>query len=446
MNDYETTDSQLRAQIEDLRRQLEEQKKLVAHHSAPPPSSRTFLVVALLVVALALAGYYFGYAPRQRRETALAAESVQEGNVLPVVNVEPVVRSLNSESLVLPGNIEALTEAPVLARATGYIQERYVDIGDRVKSGQPMAEVDAPDLNQQVLQAKAALDQASAAVEQSQANLDQGRANEHLAQVTAQRFDNLFRKGVISRQDNDTYQAQSTAQTANVQSLVKAVDGARKNLAAAQANLSRLNDLFGYLTVRAPFEGVVTVRNVDVGALVNDGSTLLFRVAQTGRLRIYLNVPQGEADSVHPGQSASISVADRPNQKFPGTVTRTSNSLDPATRTLLAEVQIPNGGGQLLPGMFSQVDLSVPRRNPPLLIPGDALVVRSDGPQVAVVDSAGNVHFTRIQLGRDFGDRMEALSGLEEGQMLAINPSDAVREGAKVKAVRAAKPAAGRRS
>jgi hypothetical protein len=155
-----------------------------------------------------------------------------------------------------------------------------------------------------------------------------------------------------------------------------AVDGARKNLAAAQANLSRLNDLFGYLTVRAPFDGVVTVRNVDVGALVNDGSTLLFRVAQTGRLRIYLNVPQGEADSVHAGQSASISVADRPNQKFPGTVTRTSNSLDPATRTLLAEVQILNGGGQLLPGMFSQVDLSVPRRNPPLLIPGDALVER----------------------------------------------------------------------
>jgi RND family efflux transporter MFP subunit len=188
------------------------------------------------------------------------------------------------------------------------------------------------------------------------------------------------------------------------------------------------------------------VRNVDVGALVNDGSTLLFRVAQTGRLRIYLNVPQGEADSVRMGQPASISVSERANQKFPGTVTRTSHSLDPTTRTLLAEVQIPNESGQLLPGMFSQVDLSVARKNPPLLIPGDALVVRSDGPQVAVVDSAGNVHFTRIQLGRDFGDRLEALSGLEEGQMIAINPSDAVREGAKVKAVHLAKPAAGRRS
>jgi RND family efflux transporter MFP subunit len=446
MNDTETTESQLRAEVEDLRRQLEDQKKLVAHHAAPAPSSRTFLVVVVLLAALVAAGYYFGYAPRQRRETALAAESVQQGDVLPVVNVEPVVRSRNSENLVLPGNIEALTEAPVLARSTGYIVKRQVDIGDRVKGGQEMADIDAPELNQQILQAKAAVDQAAAAVEQAQANLEQGRSNERLAQITAQRFDNLFHKGVISRQDNDNYQTQWAAQTANVQALGKAVDGAQKNLAAVQANVARLNELFGYLTVRAPFDGVVTVRNVDVGALVNDGSTLLFRVAQTGRLRIYLNVPQSEADSVHAGQNASISVSDRPNQKFPGTVTRTSNSLDPATRTLLAEVQIPNGGGLLLPGMFSQVDLSVPRKNPPLVIPSDALVVRSDGPQVAVVDGAGNVHFTHIQLGRDFGDHLEALSGLEEGQMLAINPSDAVREGAKVKAVHAAKPAAGRRS
>jgi len=446
MNDIDTTDTQLRAEIEDLRRQVEEQKKLLAHHAAPPPSSRAFLVVVVLVAALAAAGYFFGYAPRQRRETALAAESAQSGEALPVVNVEPVERSLNSESLVLPGNIEALTEAPVLARATGYILKRYADIGDRVKSGQPLADIDAPELNQQILQAKAAVEQAAAAVEQAQANLEQGRSNERLAQVTAQRFDNLFHKGVISHQDNDTYQTQSASQTANVQALSKAVSGAEKNLTAVQANVARLNELYGYLTVRAPFDGVVTVRNVDVGALVNDGSTLLFRVAQTGRLRIYLNVPQGEADSVRMGQPASISVSERANQKFPGTVTRTSHSLDPTTRTLLAEVQIPNESGQLLPGMFSQVDLSVARKNPPLLIPGDALVVRSDGPQVAVVDSAGNVHFTRIQLGRDFGDRLEALSGLEEGQMIAINPSDAVREGAKVKAVHLAKPAAGRRS
>jgi multidrug efflux pump subunit AcrA (membrane-fusion protein) len=194
MNDIDTTDTQLRAQIEDLRRQVEEQKKLLAHHAAPPPSSRAFLVVVVLVAALAAAGYFFGYAPRQRRETALAAESAQSGEALPVVNVEPVERSLNSESLVLPGNIEALTEAPVLARATGYILKRYADIGDRVKSGQPLADIDAPELNQQILQAKAAVEQAAAAVEQAQANLEQGRSNERLAQVTAQRFDNLFQR------------------------------------------------------------------------------------------------------------------------------------------------------------------------------------------------------------------------------------------------------------
>jgi len=189
--------------------------------------------------------------------------------------------------------------------------------------------------------------------------------------------------------------------------------------------------------VRAPFEGVITLRNVDTGALVNEGSTLLFRVAQTGSLRTYVNVPQAEADSVKVGQRAEISINELPGRKFPGVVARTSNALDPTTRTLLTEVQVPNANGLLMPGMFAQVDLTMPRKYPPLLIPGDTLVVRSDGPQVAVVGADGTVHYTRIQIGRDFGDRLEVLSGLEEGQRLAVNPSDEVREGVKVNAVAA---------
>jgi RND family efflux transporter MFP subunit len=211
----------------------------------------------------------------------------------------------------------------------------------------------------------------------------------------------------------------------------------RSSVNAAEANLARLTQIKTYQTVRAPFDGVITLRNVDTGALVNEGSTLLFRVAQTGTLRTYINLPQSDADSVKPGQRAVISITDIAGRKFNGEVTRTSNALDPATRTLLTEVQVQNVDGALMPGMFAQVDLTVPRRYPPLLIPGDTLVVRSDGPQVAVVQPDATVHFTRIQLGRDFGDRLEVLSGLQEGQRLAINPSDEVREGVKVNPVAA---------
>jgi RND family efflux transporter MFP subunit len=260
--------------------------------------------------------------------------------------------------------------------------------------------------------------------------------------VTAQRWENLSKKGVVSRQENDTYQAQWAAQQANVNALEKAVAAARNNAAAVEANVARLNDLLAYQTVRAPFAGVITLRNVDAGALVNEGNTLLYRIAQTDRLRTYLNVPQADAGSVRVGQQAVLVVPDLPGHGFPGAVTRTANALDPATRTLLVEVQVPNPGALLMPGMYAQVDLSVLRKDPPLLIPGDTLVVRSDGPQVAVVAPDGRVHFARIQLGRDFGDRLEVLSGLEDGQQVVVNPSDAIREGAQVKPVAAKETAA----
>jgi RND family efflux transporter MFP subunit len=200
-----------------------------------------------------------------------------------------------------------------------------------------------------------------------------------------------------------------------------------------------LNDLVGYVMVRAPFAGVITLRNVDSGVLVNEGSTLLFRIAQTDRLRTYVNVPQADADSVRVGQQATLVIPDLRGRKFTGTVTRTANALDPSTRTLLAEVQASNASGVLLPGMYTQVDLAVPRKDPPLVIPADTLVVRADGPQVAVVGADGGVHYARVQLGRDMGDRLEVLGGVEEGQQLAVNPSDVVREGVKVKAVLAPK-------
>ena len=444
MNEVNATEDRLRSEIEDLKRQLDEQKKLghAGGQQNRRPSTLSLVLIALVLVALIMVGFFVGYLPRQRREAVLAAESKESGNTLAVVNVSRVTRSLGTSQLILPGNIQAVTEAPILARATGYIRKRYVDIGDRVKAGQVVAEVEAPELDQQILQANAAIDQAKSSVQQAEAAIQQGRANENLARLTAGRMSNLLGRGVISKQDNDNAQAQYAAQQANVEALTKAASAMRSAVAAAEANLARLTQIKTYQTVRAPFDGVITLRNVDTGALVNEGSTLLFRVAQTGMLRTYINLPQADAESVRVGQHAIISIAELPGRKFDGTVTRTSNALDPATRTLLTEVQVRNADGSLMPGMFAQVDLTVPRKNPPLIIPGDTLVVRSDGPQVAVLRPDATVHYTRVELGRDYGDRLEVLSGLEEGQRLVVNPSDEVREGVKVNAKAAPEKAA----
>lgn len=434
MNQINTSEEQLRREVEELKRQLAEQRKLSGHTAETRrPSFGTLLTVFLILGALAVAGYYFGYLPRQKREDVLAAESKSGGAALPVVNVEPVTRSSNKANLVLPGNIQAVTEAPVLARASGYVKKRNVDIGDRVQAGQVLAEIEAPEIEQQIRQATAAVDQANAAVQQAEASLQQGRSNLHLAEVTKDRWQKLSDKGVVSRQENDTYQMQWQAQQANVQALEKAVAAAQSNGAAAQANVARLKDMQSYQTVRAPFAGVITLRNVDDGVLVTEGSTMLFRIAQTDRLRTYLNVPQADAGDIHVGQKATVQVADLGGRTFPGTVTRTASSLDPSSRTLLVEVQVANPGRVLLPGMYSQVDLAVPRKDPPLSIPGDTLVIRGDGTQVAVVADDGTVHYQRIELGRDFGDHLEVVEGLREGEWLAVNPSDQVREGGKVK-------------
>jgi RND family efflux transporter MFP subunit len=427
------TQSRLRAEIEDLKRQLDEQKRQTAH--AARPSRATLWLFAFLVAAVIVGAFFAGYLPRAKRESVLASEAVEGEKALPVVNVVPVTRAGGKSELVLPGNIEPLTEAPILSRSNGYVKRRLADIGDPVKAGQVVAELEAPELIQMLRQAQAALAQANSSVEQAGANLRQAKTNEALAQVTSQRWANLFRRGVVSRQENDTYQAQYDSARANSEALEKAVASARSNVAASEANVARLVELQGFSKVRAPFDGVITVRNVDTGALVNEGTTLLYRVAQVDRVRSYANVPQADSASVRVGQVARLSIPDLPGRIFTGSVTRTANALDPSTRTLLVEVQVANPDRALLPGMYAQVDLTTPRQNPPLLIPGDTLVVRADGPQVAVIGQDQMVRYARIQLGRDFGDRIEVLSGLQAGQRIAVNPGDAVREGSKVNPV-----------
>ena len=436
----DTTEERLRKEVEDLKRQLREQQSSNSSHTglaAKPwhPSSITLWSIFLTVAVLIILAFLAGYIPLQRRQTLIQQQALEQQQALPRMEVIEVGRSSSKSELELPGNIQAITEAPILARANGYIKRRIVDIGDRVTAGQPMAEIEAPEVDQQVSQAKANLEQARAALEQSLANYDQGKSNLELARVTAQRWNTLMADGIVPKQENDQYQAQYQAQIAGVQALEKATAAQRSNVAAAEANLAALDEVQAYRVVKAPFDGLVTLRNVDVGTLVNAGTTLLFRVAQTGTLRTYVNLPQTDANSVRVGQPASLSVSTLPGRHFPGTVARTANSLDPASRTMLVEIRVPNPNGVLLPGMYAQVDLSSSRTNPPLLIPGDSLIVRAEGTQVAVVRSDHTIHLQRIEVGRDYGDNLEVISGLELGDMVIANPGDAVVEGAKVEPV-----------
>jgi len=439
----QTTEERLRKEVEDLKRQLQQQKSASqgSGHGAPAamrkawhPSALTIWSLFLTAAVLIVVAFFAGYIPLQKRQTLILNEAHDQAQALPRVEVIEVQRASHRSELELPGNIQAVTEAPILARADGYIKRRLVDIGDRVVAGQPVAEIEAPELDQQVRQAKASLEQAQASLDQALANSDQGKANLELARVTAQRWTNLQTQGVVSRQDADQYNQQYLAQVAGVQALDKGVAVQRSNIAAAEANLARLNDVLNYAVVRAPFAGVITLRNVDVGALVVTGSTLLYRIAQTDTLRAYVNVPQANANSIKLGQTARLSVTNLPGRSFSGTVARTANSLDPASRTLLVEVQVPNADGSLLPGMYAEVDLNTVQTNAPLLVPGDALIVRSDGTQVAVVGADSTVHLQGIEVGRDYGDRLEVLRGLQAGDRIIANPGDA-REGLKVDAV-----------
>ena len=396
------------------------------------PSRLTITALILAALVFLVLAFLAGYLPLQQREATLRAEANAQERGLPRLVVMRVERGPAENEIKLPGTMQALAEAPILARTDGYLKRRLVDIGDRVHAGQVLAEIDAPEVDQQIHQAEAATEQADAAAQQAQANLEQGRANRELARVTAERTKRLTERGISPQQEGDQTRAQLAAQDANVQALEKAILAQRSNLAAAKANLARLQELQGYRLVKAPFDGVITVRNVDVGALVSTGNTLLYRIAQIGTLRTYVNVPQAYVTSVRVGQAAALTVSHFPGRRFDGTVARTANALDPATRTMLVEVDVPNGDGMLFPGTYAEVDLSGSRTNPPLVVPAAAILFRTDGAQVAVVQSDHTVHLQRITVGRDYGDRVEILQGVEEGTTIVAAPGDSARDGARI--------------
>ena len=261
--------------------------------------------------------FFAGYIPLQKRRAVIAGEAHEEQQALPRVEVIKVGRSTRQSELELPGNIQPITEAPILARADGYIERRMVDIGDRVKAGQMLAEIDAPELTDQVTQAKATVQQAQAALEQATPTCSRARPTWNWRASRPSAPANWSPKARYRKQDDDQYQAQYQSKLAALQSLEKAIDVQRTNIAAAQANVARLEKMQSYRMVQAPFDGVITLRNVDVGALVNAGSTLLFRIAQTATLRTYVNVPQTYADSIRPGRPAILTVSNLPGRHSP---------------------------------------------------------------------------------------------------------------------------------
>ena len=437
-------EERLRQENEELKQRLHAAETHVANHVGVParlwhPSRITIWSLFLIAMIVFVVAFFAGYIPLHQRTALVEAESGKQEIALPRVQVVQVARAIGQSELQLPGNIQAVTEAPVLARADGYVKRRMVDIGDRVTAGQLLLEIEAPEMDEQIDQAKANVQQTQAALAQAQANYQQGKSDTELARITAERWSSLSAKGVVSRQENDVYQAQYQSKIANLQALDKAIAAQRGTLAAGQANVARLQRMQGYLQVKAPFAGVITLRNVDVGALVNTGTTLLFRVAQTDTLRVYLNVPQSNANSVRTGQRAELTVANQPGRHFRGSVARMANSLDPSSRTMLVEVHVPNPDGALFPGMYAQVALSSTRVDPPITVPSDALIMRPGGSMVAVMRPDHTVHLQKIDVGRDYGDRLEVMNGLRDGDMIIPNPGDVAQEGLKIEPVPAEK-------
>lgn len=379
-----------------------------------------------------------------------AASIVKEETLdlaIPAVSVIHPRLGESKQELVLPGNLQAFTSAPIYARASGYLKRWYADIGTSVKAGQVLAEIEAPELDQQVRQAKANLQQAQAALQQALANRQQSKANEEYARVTADRWKQLAAQGVVSSQDNDQRQAQYQAQVANSQALDEAIAAARSNVSAQEANIALLEQLQEYRIVKAPFDGVITARNTDIGALINAGNggpaQDLFHIAAAGTLRVFVNVPEVSSRSAVPGVTAELVLAEFPGRRFRGRLVRTADAMDPATRTLLAEIDVDNASGELRPGSYAEVHLAL-QGGRALIVPVSSVLFRSEGLRVGVVRAGTNGSSTAelvpVTVGKDFGNEVEVTSGITERDEIIESPSDSLTSGAAVRMISGNKP------
>lgn len=403
----------------------------------------------IAMAAVVLAGLLVvGAWPRVVRSRQLADAARANGQARPVVTVAPVTKAPAESELELPGDVQALAEAPVFARADGYVARRLVDIGDRVRGDQLLVEIDSPELDEQIREAEATRERTRASLRQAEAMLTQTQANLGLAEATARRWIALADKGVLSQQDGDEKRAALEARRAETAASAAAVQATRDGVSASDATVQRLAALRAFRLVRAPFDGVVTARNVDVGSLVTSGSTPgreLFRIAQISTLRVFVMVPQADAALMAPGVPCTVHVQGHGGDGVAGVVTRTANALDAVSRTLRTEVQITNPSGRLLPGSYATVRFQLRRPTPPVLAPSMAVRQTEQGAVVAVLTNGHTIHLQAVTLGRDLGTQIEVTSGLAPGQRVVTTWTDAVKEGAQVEpAAPAATPPARR--
>jgi RND family efflux transporter MFP subunit len=367
--------------------------------------SRVFTILFLIVIVLVVLGAVTLF-QRRAQYQALAKET--ETLAIPTVAVFHAAVESSEEDLVLPGAMQAYVESPIYARTNGYLKTWYHDIGSRVQQGDLLAEIDTPEVDQQLSQARA--------------DLKTAQANANLSRITATRYQELIKTDGVSKQEVDNAVGDLEAKVASVNS--------------AEANVHRLEDLESFKRVYAPFSGVITRRNVDIGTLINAGngglSQQLFSLAQTDPIRVYVSVPEAYAASIHAGLGAFLELTQYPGQKFQGKVVRTAEAIDPSTRTLLTEVDVPNHNGALLPGGYAQAHLQVKVSGARLAVPVNALLFRSEGLRAVVVDANHKTHLKSLSVGRDYGTSLEVLQGLDASDWIVLNPADSLEEGQEV--------------
>ena len=371
----------------------------------PAPAGKGTILVGAVLLVLITAGVVT-FLNRNTEANALAKES--EATAVPTVAVVHPQSEAGNDELILPGNLQAFEESPIFARTNGYLLRWYKDIGSKVEKGELLAAIDTPEVDQELSQARATREQIRAAL--------------GLAKISADRWANLRKTDSVSQQEADQE--------------ASGYEQAQANLAAADANVHRLEQLESFKNVFAPFSGVLTRRTVDPGALINSGAQAagreLFDIARVDPLRVYVSVPQAYAPTIKVGMKATVALQEFPGQKFLGTVVRTADAIEPATRTLNTEVDVPNKDGKLLPGSFGQVHFATGTSVQRITIPVNAMLFRAEGPRVAVVDKNNKVHLLPITIGRDFGATLEILGGVDPGDQIIINPSDSLEEGQQV--------------
>jgi multidrug efflux system membrane fusion protein len=371
----------------------------------PAPPRKALMIVGVLLLILLIAGGFTLW-EHVTHERALAKETERE--TVPTVAVIHPQSEKPDEDLVLPGSLQAYEESPIYARTSGYLVRWYKDIGSRISKGELLAKIDTPEVDQELNQARATRQQTLAQLE--------------LAKISADRWENLRKTDSVSAQEADQY--------------VSAYKQSQANLAAADANVRRLEQLEGFKDVYAPFPGVLTRRNVDPGALINAGAGAagreLFDLARVDPLRVYTSVPQAYAPFIKVDAKTAVTLQEFPGQKFAGTVARTAESIDPVTRTLLTEVDVPNKDGRLLPGSLGEVHFAVGTGVNKVTIPVNAMLFRAEGPRVAVIGSDNKVQLRPINIGRDYGATLEILGGVSPTDQVVVNPADSLEDGQQV--------------